>query len=148
MHFASDGARPVLVAGAVVALVAGPVGRAVLLESAVALVPVNIVVEALKRVTFRARPDGSRRRSNAGFPSSHAANGTFASTTMLRPPESRTTMSGRTPRPSTARSWALTWVSKSQCSTIPASSTTRCSCTSPQRPRTWGARSAPTSDRV
>ncbi len=74
MHFASDGARPLLVAGAVVALAAGTVGRAVLLETAVALVPVNIVTELLKRATFRARPDGSRQRSNAAFPSSHAAN--------------------------------------------------------------------------
>ena len=74
MHFASDDARPLLIAGGVVALAAGAVGRAVLLETAVVLVPVNITVEVLKRVTFRARPDGSRRRSNAAFPSSHTAN--------------------------------------------------------------------------
>jgi membrane-associated phospholipid phosphatase len=74
MHFASDGARPLLFAGAVVALVAGTAGRAVVLETAIALVPVNLVVEGLKRATDRARPDGSRRRSNAAFPSSHAAN--------------------------------------------------------------------------
>jgi len=74
MHFASDGSRPLLIAGAVVALASGAVGRAVVLETAVVLVPVNLVVEGLKRLTFRARPDGTKRRSNAAFPSSHAAN--------------------------------------------------------------------------
>jgi undecaprenyl-diphosphatase len=74
MNFASDDARPLLIAGAVVGLVAGTAARAAVLETAIALVPVNLVVEGLKRVTFRARPDGSRRRSNAAFPSSHAAN--------------------------------------------------------------------------
>jgi undecaprenyl-diphosphatase len=39
-----------------------------------ALVPVNVVTETLKRATFRTRPDGERKRSNASFPSSHAAN--------------------------------------------------------------------------
>lgn len=39
-----------------------------------ALVPVNLAVEGLKRITFRARPDGEHKRSNAAFPSSHAAN--------------------------------------------------------------------------
>jgi undecaprenyl-diphosphatase len=74
MHVVSDGARPLLVAGAVTALVAGAAGRAVLLETAVVLIPVNLTVELLKRVTFRARPDGTRRQSNAAFPSSHVAN--------------------------------------------------------------------------
>lgn len=44
-------------------------GRALLV-----LVPTNAVVEGLKRLTFRARPDGEHKRSNASFPSSHAAN--------------------------------------------------------------------------
>jgi membrane-associated phospholipid phosphatase len=44
-------------------------GRALL-----ALVPTNAAVEGLKRLTFRARPDGEHKRSNASFPSSHAAN--------------------------------------------------------------------------
>ena len=74
MHMVSDGGRPVLLVGAVAALASGSVGRAVLLETAIVLVPVNLVVELLKRATFRARPDGTRRRSNAAFPSSHAAN--------------------------------------------------------------------------
>jgi len=51
--------------------VAGPAtaGRALLV-----LIPTNLVVEGLKRLTFRARPDGEHKRSNASFPSSHAAN--------------------------------------------------------------------------
>ena len=74
MHVVSDDARPLLFGGVVVALVAGSAGRAFALEAAVALVPVNLVVELTKRAAFRARPDGSRQRSNAAFPSSHAAN--------------------------------------------------------------------------
>ena len=74
MQMVSNGARPLLLAGAVAALASGTVGRLVLMETAVALVPVNLVVELLKRATFRARPDGTRPRSNAAFPSSHVAN--------------------------------------------------------------------------
>src|SRR4051812_13177952 len=74
--------------------------------------------------------------------SRYASIGTFESTTMHLPPGSFTTMSGRSRRPSLSRS--LSWVRKSQWSSIPASSTTRFNCTSPQRPRTWGARSAVT----
>ena len=51
-------------------------------------------------------------------------------------------MSGRTPPCSP---WPVTWVAKSQCSTMPASCTIRSSCSSPHRPRTCGARSALTS---
>lgn len=39
-----------------------------------ALLGTNLAVEGLKRATFRARPDGEHKRSNAAFPSSHAAN--------------------------------------------------------------------------
>lgn len=39
-----------------------------------ALIPTNLAVEGLKRATFRERPDGEHKRSNASFPSSHAAN--------------------------------------------------------------------------
>ena len=42
----------------------------------------------------------------------------------------------------------VTCSSKSQCSSIPAISTTRRSCNSPQRPRVWGERSAVTRLRV
>jgi membrane-associated phospholipid phosphatase len=74
MHAASEDARFALIVGAGVAAVSGAAGRAVLIEGAVALAPVNLAVEALKYAIDRARPDGTRRRSNASFPSSHAAN--------------------------------------------------------------------------
>jgi membrane-associated phospholipid phosphatase len=38
------------------------------------LAPTNAVVEGIKRVTDRTRPDGEQKPSNASFPSSHAAN--------------------------------------------------------------------------
>jgi len=74
MRFASDRARTVMIAGGVLALFAGTSGRAFVLESAVALAPVNLVVEGLKWVVDRTRPDGEHKRSNSSFPSSHAAN--------------------------------------------------------------------------
>lgn len=70
----SDRSRLALAVGAGVAILAGGATRAATLEAALVLVPVNLVVEGLKRATFRARPDGEHRRSNASFPSSHAAN--------------------------------------------------------------------------
>nr|WP_245889077.1 hypothetical protein [Glycomyces artemisiae] len=72
----------------------------------------------------------------------YAWSGAFASTTSVRPPDSRTTRSGRTPRPSTE---PVCCSEKSQCSTIPAASTIRRSCTSPHWPRTCGDLSAPRS---
>lgn len=74
MHAASDFARPVLIAGAGLALLGGAAGRAVVGELVVALVPVNLVVEGLKLACDRRRPDGDQRRSNSSFPSSHTAN--------------------------------------------------------------------------
>ena len=74
MRFASDRARTVLIAGGALALLAGPSGRAFVLESVVALLPVNLVVEGLKWGVNRTRPDGEHKRSNSSFPSSHAAN--------------------------------------------------------------------------
>ena len=38
------------------------------------LAPTNLAVEGIKRFTDRTRPDGEHNRSNASFPSSHAAN--------------------------------------------------------------------------
>lgn len=70
----SKHSRTALALAAVGAVVAGGAARAVAVEAAVALVPVNLAVEGLKRATHRARPDGEHRRSNAAFPSSHAAN--------------------------------------------------------------------------
>lgn len=74
MRFASDRARIVLIAGGAVALVAGAPGRSFLLESGVALLPVNAAVEAIKWGVNRTRPDGTTNRANSSFPSSHAAN--------------------------------------------------------------------------
>ena len=82
MHVLSDDARPGLIVAAALVLVSGTAGRALLGETALALVPVNLAVEGLKYLVNRPRPDGERRRSNAAFPSSHAANA-FAIATVL-----------------------------------------------------------------
>ena len=74
MQLVSDSGRPLLAAAALGALLGGSVSRTVLGEAVVVLVPVNLVVEILKRSTNRGRPDGTHRRSNAAFPSSHVAN--------------------------------------------------------------------------
>ncbi len=80
----SKHSRAALALAAVGALVAGGAARAAAVEAAVALVPVNLAVEGLKRATHRARPDGERRRSNAAFPSSHAANAFAVATVLAR----------------------------------------------------------------
>lgn len=72
----TDIGRPAVVFGALLAIAvfdaaAGPATARLALA---ALLPANLAVEGLKRATFRARPDGEHRRSNAAFPSSHAAN--------------------------------------------------------------------------
>jgi membrane-associated phospholipid phosphatase len=82
MRVASDKARVVLIAGAAAGLLSGPTGRLVVGEAAIVLIPVNLVVEALKYATNRTRPDGTRKRSNSAFPSSHSANA-FAIATVL-----------------------------------------------------------------
>ena len=64
------------------ALVSGTAGRAVALDAAVALIPVNITVEGLKWTVGRVRPDGEAHRKNSAFPSSHAANA-FAVATVI-----------------------------------------------------------------
>ena len=71
--------------------------------------------------------------------------GTLASTATFLPPGRWTTMSGRI-RPLSASE--VTCSSKSQCSSMPAISTTRRSCSSPHRPRVWGERRAVTRLRV
>lgn len=70
----SKHSRTVLALAALGGVLAGGAARAAAVEAAVALVPVNLAVEGLKRATFRARPDGEHKRSNAAFPSSHSAN--------------------------------------------------------------------------
>lgn len=80
----SDHSRAALAVAATAGLLAGGAARAAAIEAVVALVPVNLAVEGLKRATFRARPDGERRRSNAAFPSSHAANAFAVATVLAR----------------------------------------------------------------
>lgn len=74
MRTATGVGRAPIVAGILVlAAVGGPTAgaaRTVL----VGLIPTNLAVEGLKRLTQRARPDGRTQRKNASFPSSHAAN--------------------------------------------------------------------------
>ena len=74
MQVVSDKSRGLVFGGAAIALFAGPVARAVVGETAIALVPVNLAVEGLKWTVGRTRPDGDRNRRNSSFPSSHAAN--------------------------------------------------------------------------
>lgn len=74
MQVVSDKSRGVVFGGAAIALFAGPVARAVVGETVVALLPVNLAVEGLKWTVARTRPDGDRNRRNSSFPSSHAAN--------------------------------------------------------------------------
>ncbi|HYM80937.1 MAG TPA: phosphatase PAP2 family protein [Candidatus Limnocylindria bacterium] len=76
MRAATDVGKPVVVLGGLLAVAAftGPLGGATARHALFALLPTNVVVEVLKRSVNRTRPDGSRKRSNASFPSSHAAN--------------------------------------------------------------------------
>jgi undecaprenyl-diphosphatase len=75
-RFLSDIGKPGVVGGLllVICLLEGASGVATARLAVLTLVPVNLVVEGLKRLTDRARPDGEHKRSNASFPSSHAAN--------------------------------------------------------------------------
>jgi membrane-associated phospholipid phosphatase len=74
MRAVTESGRPLLVGAGAVALLAGPGGRALLGEAALVLLPLNLVVEGVKWLVDRPRPDGTHRRTNAAFPSSHAAN--------------------------------------------------------------------------
>lgn len=80
----SDRSRLVLAGAVAVAVVAGGAARLAAVEAAVTLVPVNLAVEGLKRLTYRPRPDGEHRRSNAAFPSSHTANAFAIATVIAR----------------------------------------------------------------
>lgn len=84
MQVVSDRARLVLIAGSAVALVSGPAGRAFVGEAALALVPVNLAVQAIKWGVARPRPDGDRNRANSSFPSSHAANAFTVALVLMR----------------------------------------------------------------
>lgn len=76
MRAASNLGKPATVLGVLLAVSAfgGPAGPAAAREVLLALAGTNLIVEGTKRVTYRARPDGEHKRSNAAFPSSHAAN--------------------------------------------------------------------------
>jgi undecaprenyl-diphosphatase len=76
MRAVSDAGNPRTVLAALlgIALLDTAAGVATGRLAVATLIPVNLAVEGLKRSTFRARPDGERKRSNAAFPSSHAAN--------------------------------------------------------------------------
>ena len=56
-----------------VAIFTGPAGPATARCALAALVGSNLVVEGLKRLVGRVRPDGDPHRSNSSFPSGHAA---------------------------------------------------------------------------
>lgn len=76
MQGATNAGRPanVLAVMLAIALFDAAAGPATVKLALVALVPANLVVEGLKRAVNRTRPDGEHKRSNASFPSSHAAN--------------------------------------------------------------------------
>jgi membrane-associated phospholipid phosphatase len=82
----TDYGRPVIVAGSLILIAildrASPARTAGV--AALALLPVNLAVEGLKRLTYRQRPDGEHKRSNASFPSSHAANAFTIATVFAR----------------------------------------------------------------
>jgi len=68
------GEHDVVLAGLLAVALFAPLGPATVRGALVVLVPLNLVVEGTKRLTDRPRPDGTHQRSNASFPSSHAAN--------------------------------------------------------------------------
>lgn len=57
-----------------IAVFGGPAGVVTARQVLAAAVPTNLAVELTKRGFNRQRPDGEQKRSNASFPSSHAAN--------------------------------------------------------------------------
>jgi membrane-associated phospholipid phosphatase len=87
MVAASAWARPPIVSiGLAVVLAADVVsggGWSTVRLAALSLAGTNLVVESLKRIVGRERPDGEHKRSNSSFPSSHAANA-FAIAWLLR----------------------------------------------------------------
>ena len=84
MRAASDVGKPLVVVGTLlgVAVFDAAEGVAVARVALVAAAVVNGVVEGLKRLTNRTRPDGESNPANSSFPSSHAANA-FALATVL-----------------------------------------------------------------
>jgi len=78
MRALSSYARPAVVAAGLLVVLGADVvsggGWSTVRLAAAALAGTNLAVEVLKRAVDRQRPDGEHRRSNASFPSSHAAN--------------------------------------------------------------------------
>jgi undecaprenyl-diphosphatase len=76
MKGASNVGRPANVLGVLlaIALLDAAAGPATVRLALLAVAPTNLVVEGMKRTVNRTRPDGEHKRSNASFPSSHAAN--------------------------------------------------------------------------
>jgi membrane-associated phospholipid phosphatase len=76
MRFASSAGKPATVFGLLlgIAVLGGSSGVETARLALLAAAPTNLVVEGLKRLTDRTRPDGEHRPSNSSFPSSHAAN--------------------------------------------------------------------------
>lgn len=80
MQTATDLGRRDIVTAALlgIAVFTGPAGPATARCALAALVASNLVVEGLKRVVNRTRPDGEHKRSNSSFPSGHAASAAAA----------------------------------------------------------------------
>lgn len=76
MRGLTDIGKPVVVFGGLLLVAAfdAAAGPATARLALFALIPVNLVVEGVKRGVGRVRPDGERKASNASFPSSHAGN--------------------------------------------------------------------------
>jgi len=76
MRFLSGVGTPATVMGGLlaIALLDPSAGIATARLAVLTLIPANLVVEGLKVAIDRRRPDGEHKRSNASFPSSHAAN--------------------------------------------------------------------------
>lgn len=86
MKTASDLGQPKVVFGALlaVAVFTGPAGPQSVRLTLLALASTNVIVESTKRTVNRTRPDGESKRSNASFPSSHAANAFALAAAMSR----------------------------------------------------------------
>lgn len=76
MKAASNSGKPAVALGLLVGIACFDAAQGVpTVRLALATLAItNLAVEGMKRATFRARPDGEHKRSNAAFPSSHAAN--------------------------------------------------------------------------
>lgn len=86
MRIATDIGKPANVLALLlgIAVFGGPAGVETARLALLAAAPANLVVEAVKRTVVRPRPDGERKRSNASFPSSHAANAFVLATVFAR----------------------------------------------------------------